>query len=138
MAFLPPQLRALSERGYAQNTAEARLDQILRTSIDDAIAEQFEGVEFILSPIVAVEPFENATDGWTVGPSGINGETVDPLIRRSPCRRVSPIAASRSAYRSPVGDSPMSRCSPPPPRSSEFVPGETATKSLLTWRQQTV
>ena len=33
-----------------------------------------------MAPTVACLPIENGTDGNTIGPTSINGETVDPLI----------------------------------------------------------
>lgn len=77
---LPPQLRATAEAGYDQAAVRTRADQVYRTEIYDAIADVLDEVDLILSPTVAVEPFENAEDGWTVGPTEVAGEAVDPLI----------------------------------------------------------
>ena len=45
-----------------------------------AIQDLFERYDLLLTPTLAVPPFDNADDGNTVGPSEINGEEVDPLL----------------------------------------------------------
>lgn len=77
---LPPHLRKAAERGYRQTAVETRMDLMLRTAIFDALADVFSTYDVIISPTVAVPPFDNFTDGWTVGPDSINGEDVDPTL----------------------------------------------------------
>ena len=57
-----------------------RLDDVTRTEVFDAIQDLFEHYDLLLTPTLAVPPFDNADDGNTVGPSEVNGEEVDPLL----------------------------------------------------------
>ncbi|MFI6999792.1 amidase [Nocardia sp. NPDC050175] len=77
---LPPQLRAVADRGAAMTMAQTRRDQFLRTAIFDAILAVLDGYDAIISPTLAVAGVPNADDGWTVGPDSVAGETVDPVL----------------------------------------------------------
>jgi amidase/aspartyl-tRNA(Asn)/glutamyl-tRNA(Gln) amidotransferase subunit A len=77
---LPPQLRAAVQRGYATDAVRTRTDQFLRTAVYDAIADVFDEFDLIVSPTLAVSRVPNADDGWTVGPTELSGETVDPTL----------------------------------------------------------
>ena len=57
-----------------------RMDDVTRTEVFDAIQDLFEHYDLLLTPTLAVPPFDNADDGNTVGPSEVNGEEVDPLL----------------------------------------------------------
>ncbi|MFD6157834.1 amidase [Nocardia sp. NPDC060256] len=77
---LPPQLRAVADRGAAMTMAQTRRDQFLRTAIFDAILAVLDRYDAIISPTLAVAGVPNADDGWTVGPDSVEGETVDPVL----------------------------------------------------------
>jgi Asp-tRNA(Asn)/Glu-tRNA(Gln) amidotransferase A subunit family amidase len=62
------------------NALDYRLDDVVRTEVFDAVQNLFEGYDLLVTPTLAVPPFDNATDGNTVGPSEVNGEEVDPLL----------------------------------------------------------
>jgi amidase/aspartyl-tRNA(Asn)/glutamyl-tRNA(Gln) amidotransferase subunit A len=55
-------------------------DQCIRSEVYDAIQRVFERYDLLVTPTLACLPVENADDGNTVGPSQVNGESVDPLI----------------------------------------------------------
>ena len=46
----------------------------------DGVEDVLDRYDLIVSPTLAVPPVRNATDGNTIGPTEINGESVDPLI----------------------------------------------------------
>ena len=77
---LTPQLVNLLEAGQKMSALDYRLDDVVRTEVFDAIQDLFERYDLLLTPTLAVPPFDNADDGNTVGPSEINGEEVDPLL----------------------------------------------------------
>jgi Asp-tRNA(Asn)/Glu-tRNA(Gln) amidotransferase A subunit family amidase len=55
-------------------------DQTTRSHIFQAFEEAFTSVDLIVAPTVATGPVRNAEDGFTQGPTRIEGEAVDPLI----------------------------------------------------------
>ncbi len=59
---------------------EAKLDDVARTEILDAVTRVFERFDLLVCPTLACLPFENADDGNTVGPSEVDGRAVDPLL----------------------------------------------------------
>jgi amidase/aspartyl-tRNA(Asn)/glutamyl-tRNA(Gln) amidotransferase subunit A len=59
---------------------EYRKDEVVRTEVFDAIQDHFDGYDLLVTPTLAVPPFDNADDGNTLGPSEVNGEEVDPLL----------------------------------------------------------
>ncbi|MGI8909088.1 MAG: amidase [Rubrobacteraceae bacterium] len=77
---LTPQLVNLLETGQKMSALDYRLDDVTRTEVFDAIQDLFERYDLLVTPTLAVPPFDNAEDGNTVGPSEINGEAVDPLL----------------------------------------------------------
>jgi Asp-tRNA(Asn)/Glu-tRNA(Gln) amidotransferase A subunit family amidase len=77
---LTPQLIDLLETGQKMSALDYRLDDVTRTEVFDAIQDLFEHYDLLLTPTLAVPPFDNADDGNTVGPSQVNGEEVDPLL----------------------------------------------------------
>ena len=52
----------------------------MRTEVFDAVEDVFSEFDLLVTPTLAVVPFNNATDGTTVGPSEVNGEKVNPLL----------------------------------------------------------
>jgi amidase/aspartyl-tRNA(Asn)/glutamyl-tRNA(Gln) amidotransferase subunit A len=77
---LTPQLVDLLVTGQKMSALDYRLDDVTRTEVFDAIQDLFERYDLLLTPTLAVPPFDNADDGNTVGPSEVNGEEVDPLL----------------------------------------------------------
>ncbi len=77
---LTPQLVNLLEAGQKMSALDYRLDDVARTEVFDAIQDLFERYDLLVTPTLAVPPFDNADDGNTVGPSEVGGEEVDPLI----------------------------------------------------------
>ncbi|MFI9503277.1 amidase [Nocardia sp. NPDC052566] len=77
---LPPQLRAVADRGLAQTSTQQRRDRFLRTAIFDAIADILDRYDAIITPTLAIAGIPNADDGWTVGPDNVEGEPVDPIL----------------------------------------------------------
>lgn len=77
---LTPQLVNLLETGQKMSALDYRLDDVARTEVFDAIQDLFERYDLLVTPTLAVPPFDNADDGNTVGPSEVGGEEVDPLI----------------------------------------------------------
>lgn len=77
---LPPQLHHWLEIGARMSAEDFYRDQELRSEVYDRIREVFETVDLLATPTLACLPVENATDGNTVGPSEVEGVSVDPLI----------------------------------------------------------
>ncbi len=77
---LTPEFAGLLEKGNAMGAVEYRKDEILRTEVFDAIQDLFDRYDLLVTPTLAVPPFDNADDGNTLGPSEVNGEAVDPLL----------------------------------------------------------
>jgi Asp-tRNA(Asn)/Glu-tRNA(Gln) amidotransferase A subunit family amidase len=77
---LTPEFAELVEKGWGMGAVEYRRDEVVRTEVFDAVQDLFEGYDLLVTPTLAVPPFDNADDGNTVGPSEVNGEEVDPLL----------------------------------------------------------
>ena len=77
---LTPQFAELLETGRNMNAVEYKLDDVARTEVFDAVQDVFEGYDLLVTPTLAIPPFDNAGDGNTVGPSEVNGEEVNPLL----------------------------------------------------------
>jgi amidase/aspartyl-tRNA(Asn)/glutamyl-tRNA(Gln) amidotransferase subunit A len=77
---LPPQYRRWLDVGYKMSALDFYNDQSVRSEIYDAIQGVLNNYDLLVTPTLACLPVDNATDGNTMGPTEINGETVDPLI----------------------------------------------------------
>ena len=77
---LAPEFVELIELGQSLSAVDYKLDDVVRTEVLDALENVFETYDLLVTPTLAVPPFDNACDGNTVGPSEVNGETVNPLI----------------------------------------------------------
>jgi len=77
---LTPQFAKLLEIGRNMNAVEYKLDDVARTEVFDAVQDVFEEYDLLVTPTLAITPFDNSDDGNTVGPSEVNGEEVDPLL----------------------------------------------------------
>ena len=76
----PPQYLRWIEVGAGMSTLDLMRDQSMRTEVYDAIQGVLNDYDLLISPTLACLPVDNADDGNTMGPTQINGETVDPLI----------------------------------------------------------
>jgi amidase/aspartyl-tRNA(Asn)/glutamyl-tRNA(Gln) amidotransferase subunit A len=79
-ADLPPELHAWVEPARSMSALDWLKDQAMRSEVYDAIQGVFSTHDLLISPTLACLPVPNADDGNTIGPTSINGETVDPLI----------------------------------------------------------
>jgi amidase/aspartyl-tRNA(Asn)/glutamyl-tRNA(Gln) amidotransferase subunit A len=77
---LTPQFLAMLKDAYKVSAVDHALDDVLRTGVLDGLEDVFETHDLIVAPTLAIPPVKNAADGNTIGPTSINGETVDPLI----------------------------------------------------------
>ena len=77
---LPPELRGWIERGRKLTVMEHYRDQEVRTEIHDAIAKLLDSYDLIVTPTLAAQQVDNATDGNTIGPATVAGEEVERLI----------------------------------------------------------
>lgn len=75
-----PELIQMVEAVQDLNVVSYKLDSILRTTVFNTFQNMFERYDILVTPTLAVPPFDNASDGNTIGPTEINGEQVDPLI----------------------------------------------------------
>jgi amidase len=77
---LPPQVYHWGDIALAMSPMDMYRDQIMRTTVFDAIEGVLSGYRLLITPTLACLPVDNKDDGDTVGPNEINGEVVDPLI----------------------------------------------------------
>jgi amidase/aspartyl-tRNA(Asn)/glutamyl-tRNA(Gln) amidotransferase subunit A len=77
---LTPQFVELLESAQGMSAAEYKRDDVARTEVFDAVQDVFDGYDLLVTPTLAVPPFENADDGGTVGPTRVAGEEVNPLL----------------------------------------------------------
>jgi amidase/aspartyl-tRNA(Asn)/glutamyl-tRNA(Gln) amidotransferase subunit A len=77
--FPPEYLRWVAEAQHMSGLDFYR-DQAVRTEIFNAFQTVLGTYDLLVTPTLACPPVDNADDGNTVGPSAINGESVDPLI----------------------------------------------------------
>ncbi|WP_329337676.1 amidase [Streptomyces sp. NBC_01352] len=75
-----PEFVALLDRGLSLSTDEVLRDRVMRTRIFDALELCLGRYDLLLTPTVAVPPVDNAASGRTLGPTEINGVSVDPTI----------------------------------------------------------
>lgn len=79
-AEVTPQFIRLLEAAQGVSAIQYKRDDIIRTDVYDSLQDIFDRYDLLVTPTLAVPPFDNATDGNTVGPSEIEGEEVEPLI----------------------------------------------------------
>ncbi len=77
---LTPEFAALIEKGQSLSAVEYKLDNVIRTTLFDVLQTLFEKYDLLVTPTLAVPPFDNAVAGNTIGPAEVNGEKVDPLL----------------------------------------------------------
>jgi Asp-tRNA(Asn)/Glu-tRNA(Gln) amidotransferase A subunit family amidase len=77
---LTPQFRQMLIDAETILAVDHALDDVLRTGVFVGLQSVFERYDLIVSPTLAIPPVRNASDGNTIGPTDIGGDTVDPLI----------------------------------------------------------
>lgn len=77
---LPPELLQLIETGEQMKVTETFSLHEIRSHVFDVIQKTFEDIDLLISPTMACLAVDNAEDGNTLGPSIINGASVDNLI----------------------------------------------------------
>ena len=76
----PPQYVDWIDRHADMTVLDLYKDQEARTVVYDCVDAVFKDYDLLITPTVACQPVDNAVDGNTLGPSSINGETIDQLI----------------------------------------------------------
>ena len=77
---LTPHFRQMMIDAQKISAVDHALDDVLRTGVFDGLQAVFDNYDLIVSPTLAIPPVANATNGNTIGPTEINGDSVDPLI----------------------------------------------------------
>jgi amidase/aspartyl-tRNA(Asn)/glutamyl-tRNA(Gln) amidotransferase subunit A len=78
---MPRQVLHWAEVARKMTALEWMRDQGIRTEVYDAVQGVLNNYDLLVTPTLACLPVDNAeTKGETVGPTQIEGETVDPLI----------------------------------------------------------
>jgi amidase/aspartyl-tRNA(Asn)/glutamyl-tRNA(Gln) amidotransferase subunit A len=77
---LPPLFLHWAEVSSRMSAMDLMRDNAVRTEVYDAISGVLKRYDLLVTPTLACTAVDNAANGDTVGPSQINGETVDPLI----------------------------------------------------------
>lgn len=79
---LTPVVADQMEAGYETDTAAAFEWSVVRTAVFDAIQSILADHDLLVTPTLAVPPVDNdvTMDGQVVGPSEVDGQTVDPLL----------------------------------------------------------
>lgn len=77
---LTPEFARMLEEGNAMGAVDYKMDDLMRTEVLDTLEDLFDQYDLLVTPTLAVPPFDNAKDGSTVGPSEVNGQEVDPLL----------------------------------------------------------
>ena len=77
---LPPQYLRWIDATADLTAADVIRDQEMRTEVFDAVQSVLATHDLLVTPTLASLPVDNAEDGNTIGPSEIEGVTVDPLI----------------------------------------------------------
>jgi len=77
---MPPEYVRRMEDGYRLGPVEVGRDQVMRTSVNDAVQTVLDQYDLLLTPTVSAQQVDNADDGDTIGPSEVDGVTVERLI----------------------------------------------------------
>jgi amidase/aspartyl-tRNA(Asn)/glutamyl-tRNA(Gln) amidotransferase subunit A len=77
---LPTLLLEWMNKAHKRTLAQKLYVQHIQEKVFTAFEEAFSEVDFIVSPTVACLPVLNGEGGDTLGPSKLNGETINPLI----------------------------------------------------------
>ncbi len=79
-ADLPPEVHAWVEVAKGMTALDMMRNEAMRSEVYDAIQGVLASHDLLITPTLACLPVDNGSDGNTVGPTEINGESVDPLI----------------------------------------------------------
>lgn len=77
---LPEAMMTWVDTVASMSMSDLVADQTMRSRVFEAFETSFSSVDLIVAPTLATGPVRNATDGFTQGPSMIDGQAVDPLI----------------------------------------------------------
>lgn len=77
---LPERFLRIMTDAKQQSVIERQHDEMMRTTVLDAIESAFETFDLIIAPTVAVPAVKNSSEGIVTGPSIVDGQSVDPLI----------------------------------------------------------
>ena len=73
-------LSACVDGGFKQSTLDFYQDQEVRTEIYDVIQGMLNKYDLLVTPTLACLPVDNAKDGNSIGPSEINGVSIEPML----------------------------------------------------------
>ncbi len=76
----PPELLHWDGIGRSLTVTQYLSDQEVRTEVFEALRAVLDRYDLLVSPTLACLAVDNATDGNTLGPAAIEGETIDRLI----------------------------------------------------------
>jgi amidase/aspartyl-tRNA(Asn)/glutamyl-tRNA(Gln) amidotransferase subunit A len=79
-AEITPELVEIVERAKKLSLSDVKRDQIFRTDVFDSVQDVLDNFDLIVTPTVAVSGINNETNGRTVGPTSVNGQSVNPLL----------------------------------------------------------
>lgn len=77
---LSSQFIELVELGRGQSAPQHARDDWIRTEVLDAIEDVLDEYDYLVTPTLSVPPVPNATEGQTLGPTEVNGRSVEPCI----------------------------------------------------------
>jgi amidase/aspartyl-tRNA(Asn)/glutamyl-tRNA(Gln) amidotransferase subunit A len=77
---LTPAFRDMVVEAQGLSVHDMRRDAVLRTAVQDCLQDVLDEYDFIVTPTLATGPVVNGSPGTTMGPSQVNGESVDPSI----------------------------------------------------------
>jgi amidase/aspartyl-tRNA(Asn)/glutamyl-tRNA(Gln) amidotransferase subunit A len=77
---VPSEVRDMARYGQRVTALETRKDSWLRTRVLFAIEDLFERYDLLVTPTVSCLPVANAADGRTLGPSTVDGTSVERCI----------------------------------------------------------
>jgi len=79
---MSPEFAEMLEATRDQTMIDMKRDDHVRTALFDTLQDAFTEYDLLVTPTLAVSPVENAgpDEGETLGPSSVDGESVDPLI----------------------------------------------------------
>lgn len=77
---MPPEYVERIEAGYGFTVHDLARDQIMRTTVNDAVQGVLDEYDLLVTPTVAAVQVDNADDGNTLGPAEVAGQQVERLI----------------------------------------------------------
>lgn len=77
---MPPEYVRRVELGSRLTVSEAGRDQVMRTTVNDAVQGVLDRYDFLVTPTNSCMPVDNSDDGDTMGPTHVAGVPVERLI----------------------------------------------------------